>query len=75
MKMLLTTAIARAVDEQDPALAGMIADHARANGVTYPELFVRVQEVRPLCSLASWDALLEQADDEPALLARAEVRP
>jgi hypothetical protein len=60
----LQDSIAIAVDTQNAKLAGKIADHLRARGMTYAQILAEVQCVRPDVTLGDWDALIYEAESE-----------
>lgn len=62
MRLTVDDAIAKAIDEQIPALALSIADKLRGQGCDYNTVVERVQKVRPAVTAAEWDALLYEAE-------------
>jgi hypothetical protein len=54
--------IQKAVTTDDAALAGKIVDRARSMGATYDNIFAAAHRVTGI-DQATWDALLERADE------------
>ena len=63
--MKLDEIIASALHSSSPKLAAQAADIMRTRmGMTYNESFARVQKVVPGTDVGTWDALLQEADEE-----------
>ena len=63
--MTLKEAIQKAVSG-DAKAAGAVADYLRfEKGLNYQQSFDVVQQVVPGMTLAKWDELLREADEEP----------
>lgn len=59
-----------AVDSANPLLAVRLADAMRARGLTYACTLQFVQRSRPLVTLAEWDALLLDGENDVTVTAR-----
>lgn len=57
-------AIKRAVERDDAVLAARCADKLRARGMRYAEVFEFARDHAPRLTLAAWDALMREADEE-----------
>ncbi len=60
---LIDEALGRAIDSSDASLAAHVADRLRYTGMTYAQIFSRAQTVRPGLQLATWEALMYEADE------------
>lgn len=62
-EMDIDNLIRRAVDRQDGKAAGQASEALRARRWNYARVFARVSALRPACTMAEWDALLQESDD------------
>jgi hypothetical protein len=56
-------AIAKAIDERNARLAGIVANSLRfKGGMNYEQVLARVQKVRPNVTAEDWECLMYEAD-------------